>query len=86
MLYTQIDITAANKDLHSGLFGGSALNPINLLTRILGDLKDESGEILIPGFYDDVPELSDAQRRQWDALGFDEKAFLGGIGLSVPAG
>ena len=86
MLYTQIDITAANKDLHSGLFGGSALNPINLLTRILGDLKDESGEILIPGFYEDVPELSDAQRRQWDALGFDERAFLGGIGLSVPAG
>ena len=86
MLYTQIDIRAANKDLHSGLFGGSALNPINLLTRILGDLKDESGEILIPGFYDEVPELPDALRKQWDALGFDEKAFLGGVGLSVPAG
>ncbi len=86
MLYTQIDIRAANKDLHSGLFGGSALNPINLLTRILGDLKDESGEILIPGFYDEVPELPEALRRQWDALGFDEKAFLGAVGLSVPAG
>jgi acetylornithine deacetylase/succinyl-diaminopimelate desuccinylase-like protein len=86
MLYTQIDIRAANKDLHSGLFGGSALNPINLLTRILGDLKDESGEILIPGFYDEVPELPEALRKQWDALGFDEKAFLGGVGLSVPAG
>ena len=86
MLYTQIDIHAANKDLHSGLFGGSALNPINLLTRILGDLRDESGEILIPGFYDEVPELPDALRKQWDALGFDEKAFLGGVGLSVPAG
>ena len=86
MLYTQIDIRAANKDLHSGLFGGSALNPINLLTRILGDLRDESGEILIPGFYDEVPELPDALRKQWDALGFDEKAFLGGVGLSVPAG
>jgi acetylornithine deacetylase/succinyl-diaminopimelate desuccinylase-like protein len=86
MLYTQIDITAASKDLHSGLFGGSALNPINLLTRILGDLKDEAGEILIPGFYDDVPELPDALRRQWDSLGFDEAAFLRGVGLSVPAG
>ncbi|CAH0304942.1 M20/M25/M40 family metallo-hydrolase [Roseomonas sp. CECT 9278] len=86
MLYTQLDITAANRDLHSGLFGGSALNPINLLTRILGDLKDEGGEILIPGFYDEVPDLPDALRRQWDALGFDEAAFLGGIGLSVPAG
>lgn len=86
MLYTQIDIRAANKDLHSGLFGGSALNPINLLTRILGDLKDESGEILIPGFYDEVPDLPEALRKQWDALNFDETAFLGGVGLSVPAG
>jgi acetylornithine deacetylase/succinyl-diaminopimelate desuccinylase-like protein len=86
MLYTQIDITAANKDLHSGLFGGSALNPINLLTRILGDLRDEAGEILIPGFYDEVPDLPDALRRQWDALGFDEAAFLRSVGLSVPAG
>lgn len=86
LLYTQLDITAANKDLHSGLFGGSALNPINLITRILGDLKDDTGEILIPGFYDDVPELSAEQRAQWDALNFDEKAFLGSVGLSVPAG
>jgi hypothetical protein len=69
MLYTQVDITAANKDLHSGLFGGSALNPINLITRILGDLKDEGGEILIPGFYDEVPELPAAllKARFWQA-------------------
>ena len=86
MLYTQVDIRAANKDLHSGLFGGSALNPINLLTRILGDLKDEGGAVLIPGFYDEVPELPEALRRQWDALGFDERAFLAGVGLTAPAG
>jgi acetylornithine deacetylase/succinyl-diaminopimelate desuccinylase-like protein len=86
LLYTQIDITAANKDLHSGLFGGSALNPINLITRILGDLKDEAGTILVPGFYDGVQEISAERRAQWDALNFDEKAFLGGVGLSVPAG
>lgn len=86
MLYTQIDIRAANKDLHSGLFGGSALNPINLLTRILGDLKDEGGAVLIPGFYDEVPDLPEALRRQWESLNFDEKAFLGGVGLSIPAG
>ncbi|WP_137125711.1 M20/M25/M40 family metallo-hydrolase [Roseomonas sp. HF4] len=86
MLYTQVDIRAADRDLHSGLFGGSALNPINLLARILGDLRDEAGEILIPGFYEDVPELPPALRAQWDALGFDEAAFLSGVGLSVPAG
>jgi acetylornithine deacetylase/succinyl-diaminopimelate desuccinylase-like protein len=86
LVYTQVDITAANKDLHSGLFGGSALNPINLLTRILGDLKDEAGTILIPGFYDGVQDISAERRAQWDALGFDEAAFLADVGLSVPAG
>jgi acetylornithine deacetylase/succinyl-diaminopimelate desuccinylase-like protein len=86
LVYAQIDITAANKDLHSGLYGGSALNPINLITRILGDLKDEGGTILIPGFYDGVQEISAERRAQWDALAFDETAFLGDVGLSVPAG
>lgn len=86
LVYTQVDITAANKDLHSGLFGGSALNPINLITRVLGDLKDEAGTILIPGFYDGVQEISAERRKQWDGLNFDEKAFLGSVGLSVPAG
>ena len=86
LVYTQLDITAANKDLHSGLYGGSALNPINLITRILGDLKDEAGTILIPGFYDGVQEISAERRAQWNGLNFDEKAFLGGVGLSVPAG
>lgn len=86
MLYTQIDIRAANRDLHSGMYGGSALNPLNLIARILGALRDEAGRVLIPGFYDDVPELPEALRRQWEALGFDERAFLGAVGLSVPAG
>ncbi len=86
LVYTQIDITAANKDVHSGLYGGSALNPINLITRILGDLRDEAGTILIPGFYDGVAEISAERRAQWDALNFDEAAFLGGVGLSVPVG
>ncbi|HYF07058.1 MAG TPA: dipeptidase [Acetobacteraceae bacterium] len=86
LLYTQIDITAAIRDLHSGLYGGSALNPINLLTRILGDLKDEAGTILIPGFYDGVQDVPPELARQWDALGFSEQKFLGNIGLSAPAG
>lgn len=86
LLYTQIDITAAKRDLHSGMYGGSALNPINLLTRILGDLKDEDGTILIPGFYDDVREVPADIARQWATLGFDEGKFLGDIGLSVPSG
>jgi acetylornithine deacetylase/succinyl-diaminopimelate desuccinylase-like protein len=86
MTYAEVTLKAANRDLHSGLYGGSALNPINALTRILGELHDENGRIQLPGFYDKVAPVTNAQRAQWDALGFDEAAFLGGIGLSTPAG
>jgi acetylornithine deacetylase/succinyl-diaminopimelate desuccinylase-like protein len=86
MVYSQITIKAASRDLHSGMYGGSALNPINLLTRILGDLTDREGRIQLPGFYDGVMPVSDAQLAAWDALGFDEAAFLSDVGLSVPAG
>jgi acetylornithine deacetylase/succinyl-diaminopimelate desuccinylase-like protein len=84
--YAQVTLKAASRDLHSGLYGGSALNPINALTRILGDLQDADGRIQLPGFYDTVRPVSNAQRAQWDALGFDERAFLGKIALDAPAG
>ena len=86
MTYVQVTLKAANRDLHSGLYGGSALNPINALTRILGELHDPDGRIQLPGFYDKVKPVSNAQRAQWDALGFDERAFLGTIGLETPTG
>ena len=86
MAYFELTLKAANRDLHSGLFGGSALNPINALTRILGELQDANGRIQLPGFYDRVKPISNAQRAQWDALHFDEAAFLGAIGLGKPAG
>ena len=86
MTYAEVTLKAANRDLHSGLYGGSALNPINALTKILGELQDETGRIQLPGFYDKVAPVSNAQRAQWDALSFDEKAFLNGIGLTTPAG
>jgi acetylornithine deacetylase/succinyl-diaminopimelate desuccinylase-like protein len=86
IVYTQVTLKAASRDLHSGMYGGSALNPINALTRILGALHDAEGRVQLPGFYDGVAALSDAQAAQWDALGFDEAAMLGGIGLSVPVG
>ena len=86
MTYAEVTLQAANRDLHSGLYGGSALNPINALTKILGELQDENGRIQLPGFYDTVVPVSNSQRTQWDALGFDEAAFLGGIGLTSPSG
>ena len=86
MTYAEVTLKAANRDLHSGLYGGSALNPINALTKILGELQDENGRIQLPGFYDKVAPASNSQRAQWDTLGFDEAAFLHRIGLTAPAG
>ncbi|MBN9562696.1 MAG: dipeptidase [Alphaproteobacteria bacterium] len=86
LVYTQVTLKGPTRDLHSGLFGGSALNPINALTRILGGLHDADGRVQVPGFYDGVKPVSPEQARQWEALGFDEAAFLGEIGLSTPGG
>lgn len=79
-------IRAANRDLHSGAYGAAARNPLQLLTRILADLRDETGAVTLPGFYDGAPVVSDAIRAAWDGLGFCAADFLGGVGLSVPAG
>lgn len=86
LVYAQVTLRAAARDLHSGMFGGSALNPINALTHILGQLHDERGRIQLDGFYDGIADLSPDQRQSWDQLGFDEGRFLGGIGLAQPAG
>ncbi|MCW3473748.1 dipeptidase [Limobrevibacterium gyesilva] len=86
MVYMQVDLKAANRDLHSGMYGGSALNPINALTHALGQLKDADGRVQVPGYYDGVRDISSRQANQWAALGFDESRFLGDIGLSVPSG
>jgi len=86
IVYTEIKLRAASRDLHSGIYGGSALNPINALTRILGDLHDADGRVQLDGFYEGVTALSDAEAKQWDALGFDELGCLASIGLSVPVG
>jgi acetylornithine deacetylase/succinyl-diaminopimelate desuccinylase-like protein len=86
IVYTQITLRAATRDLHSGLFGGSALNPINALTNILGGLHDAQGRVQIPGFYDGVSDVPDALAAQWARLGFDEAEFLAEIGLKTPVG
>ena len=82
----EVTIHAADKDLHSGMFGGIAQNPIRVLARILAALHDDHGRVTLPGFYDGVPELPEHVAGQWRGLGFDEAAFLGGVGLSQPAG
>jgi acetylornithine deacetylase/succinyl-diaminopimelate desuccinylase-like protein len=86
LLYEEVFIEAASHDLHSGAFGSAARNPIHVLTRILAGLHDDQGRVTIPSFYDGVAEVSPEQKAQWQSLGFDEKEFLGSIGLSIPAG
>ena len=69
----EVTITAASHDLHSGMFGGAARNPIHVLATVLAALHDDDGRVTIPGFYDGVGELPDEIRKQWDELGFDPK-------------
>ncbi len=82
----EIVVRAASRDLHSGFYGSAAANPNHVLARILADLHDAEGRVTIPGFYEGVPELPEALRESWAKLDFSEAAFLGEIGLSVPAG
>lgn len=86
MMAAEITVKAASRDLHSGLYGNAAQNPNNILARILAALKDVDGRINVPGFYDGVEDLDPAVLQQWKDLGFNEAAFLGDIGLALPAG
>jgi len=85
-LTEELTITGPDKDLHSGMYGGIAMNPIRALTRILGGLHGDDGSVQVPGFYDGIPEIDAAQKAAWQALGFSERDFLGEVGLSQPAG
>jgi acetylornithine deacetylase/succinyl-diaminopimelate desuccinylase-like protein len=82
----EVTIHGPSRDLHSGLYGGIALNPINALTRILGDLHDDQGNVRIPGFYDGVRPVPEELAKSWQSLGFNAETFLGEVGLESPAG
>jgi acetylornithine deacetylase/succinyl-diaminopimelate desuccinylase-like protein len=86
LVYEEVKIKAANRDLHSGIFGGGAQNPIRVLTRILGGIVDGDGRITIPGFYDGVKDLPAEVLEQWRKLDLTPAKFLEPIGLSIPAG
>lgn len=82
----EVIITAADRDLHSGHFGGAAANPIHILAKIIAGLHDQNGAVTLPGFYDGVEETPAQILQSWNALGRGAKEFLGPVGLSVPAG
>jgi acetylornithine deacetylase/succinyl-diaminopimelate desuccinylase-like protein len=74
-VYYEVEVQAAATDLHSGMYGGAAPNPIFALAEIFTKIKDENGHILIPGFYDDVKVPTDAELAAWKALPFDEEHY-----------
>ncbi|MBJ3774473.1 dipeptidase [Acuticoccus mangrovi] len=82
----EITIRAANRDLHSGQFGGPARNPNHILAKILAALHDEDGRVTVPGFYEGVVEPAAETKANWERLGLTAEEFLGPIGLKEAAG
>src|SRR5688572_23725183 len=83
LVYTEVFVTGPSHDLHSGLYGGTLANPANVLCELLATLHDADGRVNIPGFYDDVRELTAAERRMWAELPFSDEAHRKEMG--VPA-
>jgi acetylornithine deacetylase/succinyl-diaminopimelate desuccinylase-like protein len=81
LCYAEITITGPSHDLHSGLFGGAVPNPANILCEVIGSLHDRNGRVMIDGFYDDVVELTPAEREMWRKLPFTDEAFAQSVGI-----
>ena len=73
--YVEVEVTSANRDLHSGLYGGAVANPINVLTKMIASLHDENNHVTIPHFYDKVEELSQAERDEMAKAPFSLEAY-----------
>jgi acetylornithine deacetylase/succinyl-diaminopimelate desuccinylase-like protein len=86
LVYEDVKVTCADRDLHSGVFGGAAQNPLRLLAEILGAMWDDKGRVTIPGFYDGVKDLPPDIRADLKGLDLTPEKFLGPIGLKKSAG
>jgi len=86
LVYEEVTVTCADRDLHSGLFGGAAQNPLRVLSKVLGALWDDDGRVTIPGFYDGVKELPADIKADLEGLNLTAEDFLGQIGLKIPSG
>src|SRR5690606_13494780 len=81
----EFTVTAADRDLHSGLYGSAAANANHVVASVLAALHDADGRVAIPGFYDDVRELAPEIKAQWETLDFSAADFLAAVGLKLPA-
>jgi acetylornithine deacetylase/succinyl-diaminopimelate desuccinylase-like protein len=79
--YIEVEVTGANRDLHSGVYGGAVANPITILAKMIASLHDENNHVTIPGFYDDVVVATDAERKLMAAAPFDEKEYKDDLGV-----
>ncbi|WP_035841939.1 dipeptidase [Crocinitomix catalasitica] len=84
--YVEVAVTGPNRDLHSGLYGGAVANPINILTKMIASLQDENNHIVIPGFYDDVLEISQEERNEMARAPFSENDYCEAIDIRETAG
>jgi len=86
LAYLQINLRGSSHDLHSGSFGGTVANPANVLAQIIAKLRDETGKVTIPGFYDEVLPLADREREELAKLAFEEEEYRASIGAPELAG
>ncbi len=80
--YVEVEVTGPNRDLHSGLYGGCVANPLNILAKMVTSLHDENNHITIPGFYDKVVELTDAEREEMARAPFSKEAYCKSIDIA----
>jgi acetylornithine deacetylase/succinyl-diaminopimelate desuccinylase-like protein len=84
--YMEVEVTGPNRDLHSGVYGGAVANPANVLSKMIASLHDENGRVTIPHFYDNVAELSQADRDALNKAPFDLEEYKKELGIDAIAG
>lgn len=84
--YLEVEVTSANRDLHSGVYGGAVANPINVLAKMIASLHDADGRVTIPGFYDKVQQLNEEERRALNAAPFDLEEYKKELGIEEVQG
>ncbi|OPX21531.1 MAG: hypothetical protein B1H04_06490 [Planctomycetales bacterium 4484_123] len=86
VVHVELTVHGPRVDLHSGVYGGAVVNPLNALAKMIAAMHDELGKVALPGFYDDVRPISEAERRAWAQLPFDEERYARNLGTEPLGG